>query len=172
MQNERKIINKNIDFTKPEYKIRVNKLLISRKSTNPNKINNLNTSEATNSNINSNKKNNNNFNSPDPEKKSSKSLKIIKELNSIGKNSNSFYPIHRTYSENTYNCPVNLFSNRLNKEEGNIIYDFQKKNKYLRSLLNNKNLEQKLSKLSINQPFSKLLGISLDDCLSKSRKDL
>ena len=171
MQNERKIINKNIDFTKPEYKIRVNKLLISRKSTNINKINNLNTSEATNSNINSNKKNNNNFNSPDPEKKSSKSLKIIKELNSIGKNSNSFYPIHRTYSENTYNCPVNLFSSRLNKEEGNIIYDFQKKNKYLRSMLNNKNLEQKLSKLSINQPFSKLLGISLDDCLSKSRKD-
>ena len=52
MQNERKIINKNIDFTKPEYKIRVNKLLISRKSTNPNKINNSNTSEATNKNKN------------------------------------------------------------------------------------------------------------------------
>ena len=112
MQIEGKIINKNIDFTKPEYKIRVNKLLISKKSSNSNKINNLNTSEVTNSNQ---KNNNNNLHSPGPEIKSSKSLKLIKELNSNGKNSNSFYPIHRTYSENTYNCPVNLFSSRLNK---------------------------------------------------------
>ena len=172
MENNDKIINKIIDFTKPEYKIRVNKLTIPRRCINVNEINNLNNLELTTSNIKSAQKTNNNtLGSPEMVMKSSKSLKIIKELKNIGKKSNVKYPLHRTYSENTYNCPTNLFSSKFSKEEGNILYDFQKNNKYLKSMLNNKNLEEKLSKLNLNQPFTKLMGISLDDCLSKSRKE-
>ena len=131
------------------YKIKVNKTLIHKKS-----ICNLKNLGTPNK-ISNGLKNNSN----DIIQRNSFSRKI-KNMSTIDFDSNENSSNKNYYSQKTYTCKYLLEYNTYNAyKTGNIFYDIQK-NKYLKPMLDSKDIQKKILKCQITEPLSSLYNIN------------
>ena len=143
------------------YKIKVNKTLIHKKS-----ICNLKNIGTPNK-ISSGLKNNNN----DIIQRNSFSRKI-KKISTIDFDSNDNSAIKNYYSQKTYTCNYLLEDNTYNTyKAGNIFYDIQK-NKYLKPMLDSKDIQKKILKCQITEPLSSLYNINNINNIYNNKKCL